>query len=94
MRTPDDKFLPARTGMRRVIWPWEFRHLRGIAQIRIGGGLLLLIFAGVLLPYVPWWALLPFAGALANFALAYWYVTIARSAPGANTHQTNNNPVI
>lgn len=77
-----------------MIWPREFRHLRRIAQVRIAGGLLVLIFAGALLPYVPWWSLLPFAGALANFAMAYWYVTIARSAQGVYTHQTINNPVI
>ena len=73
-----------RTGMRRLILPWEYHHLRGIAYVRILGGVLLLIFGGILVPYVFWWAALPLAAAAADFAWGYWYLTIARSASSEN----------
>jgi hypothetical protein len=75
----DEPSLPRR-GLRRLIVPWEYRHLRGFAYVRFGGGALFLVFAGILLPYAAWWALLPVAGAVANFAWGYWYLTMARAA--------------
>jgi hypothetical protein len=70
MHAQNDNATPPRTGMRRLIWPWEYRHLRGIAEVRFAGGIFLLIFGGLLLPYVFWWALLPLAAA-GNFAWGY-----------------------
>jgi ABC-type bacteriocin/lantibiotic exporter with double-glycine peptidase domain len=60
--------------------------------VRFAGGILLLIFGAVLIPYVSWWALLPLAAAVLNFAWGYWYLTIARSASPENKRQTNENP--
>ena len=39
MNAPDDNTATARSGLRRVISPWEYRHLRFWAGVRIGGGL-------------------------------------------------------
>ena len=32
---------PARSGMRRLIAPWEYRHLRAFARVRITAGIVL-----------------------------------------------------
>ncbi len=54
---------PPRSGMRRIISPWEYRHLRGWAGVRIASGIVL---AGL-------------GAAAAQFSFAYWELTIARS---------------
>jgi hypothetical protein len=71
---------PPRTGLKRLISPFEYRHLRPVAGLHFGGGIVLLIFAGILFTYAFWWALLPLASAAANFGWGYWDLTIARSA--------------
>lgn len=40
MRAPDDSTTPSRsvTVMRRLIRPWEYRHLRAAASVRFAGG--------------------------------------------------------
>ena len=40
MRAPDDSTIPSRsvTVMRRLIRPWEYRHLRAAASVRFAGG--------------------------------------------------------
>jgi hypothetical protein len=66
--------------MRRLIVPWEFRHLRASGITRIAGGSVLAV-GGVLL-LLPgayrWAALFLILGAL-NLAGGCWYITIARS---------------
>ncbi len=87
MNALSDDALQLRTGIRRIIPPWEFRHLRVWAGVRIAGGLVLVVIAVVTLAVggndsrTYGWA----AAALVLAALAltggYWEMTIARSAP-------------
>jgi len=73
---------PPRTGMRRLIVPWEYRHLRASGVTRIAGGSVLAVGGVLLVSYESygWAALFLVLGAL-NLAGGYWYITIARSAP-------------
>ena len=38
MHAPDDNTTPSRSVMRRLITPWEYRHLRAVADVRFAGG--------------------------------------------------------
>jgi hypothetical protein len=73
---------PARTGLQRLINPWEYRHLLACGVARIAGGAvgaaagLVCLFYGV----YGWAAFFLVIGAL-NLAGGCWYVTIDRSAP-------------
>jgi hypothetical protein len=73
---------PPRTGMRRLIVPWEYRHLRAFGVIRIVGGSVAAAAGVVCLGYgvYNWAALFLAIGAL-NLGGGYWYITIDRSAP-------------
>ena len=77
---------PPRSGMRLIIAPWEYRHLRAWARVRIscgsvlvGLGLVTLSFGGNDLKTYGY-AMGFLAEALAQLAFAYWELTIARSA--------------
>ena len=72
---------PPRTGMRRVINPWEYRHLRAFGIPRLVGGGVGIAAAVVCLAYgvYDWAAFFGAIGAL-NLAGGYWYLTIDRSA--------------
>jgi hypothetical protein len=73
---------PPRTGLRRFIVPWEYRHLRASGVTRLAGGGVLTV-GGVLLLYYRaygWAALFLVLGTL-NLGGGYRYITIARSAP-------------
>jgi hypothetical protein len=76
---------PPRTGMRRIIVPWEYRHLRGFARLRIACGLAVVGLAIVTLAFggnnavTAWWTLLWLAVASIQFAVASWFLAIARS---------------
>ena len=76
---------PPRRGMRVVISPWEYRHLRGWAQVRIAGGVAMTGLGIVTLAFggSDWktygWAMAFLAAAAANLAFAYWELSIARS---------------
>jgi hypothetical protein len=78
---------PPRSGMQRIIIPWEYRHLRGFARVRIGGGIVLVGLGAVTLVWgsftteAVWWTAFWLALAAAQFSVAYWFLTIARSAP-------------
>lgn len=81
---------PPRSGMRRIIAPWEYRHLRGFARVRIASGTLLACLGLVTLGFggndikTYGWALAFLAAGAANFAFAQWELSIARStAAGA-----------
>jgi hypothetical protein len=76
---------PPRTGMRRLIVPWEYRHLRASGITRIACGSVLAVGGVLLLSYASyrWAALFLVLGAL-NLAGGCWYMTIARS-PSART---------
>jgi hypothetical protein len=75
---------PARPGLQRLIHPWEYRNLRRFAAIRLAGGSVA-AFAGLIcLSYgVYGWAAFFLILAALEFAGAYWYLTIARSASAA-----------
>jgi hypothetical protein len=75
---------PPRSGMRRLINPWEYRHLRAFGIPRLVGGGVGIVAAVVCLAYgvYDWAAFFGAIGAL-NLAGGYWYLTIARSeSPG------------
>ena len=82
MDAQNDNILPPRTGMRRLIVPWEYRHLRAIGITRIAGGSVATAAGVVCLSYrtYSWATLFLVIGAL-NLGGGYWYITIARSAP-------------
>ena len=82
MNAQNDNGTPPRTGMRRLIVPWEYRHLRGFGVTRIAGGGVAAAAGLVCLSYgvYEWAAFFLVLGAL-NLAGGSWYITIARSAP-------------
>jgi hypothetical protein len=77
---------PPRSGMRRIISPWEYRHLRAWADVRIASGIALVGLGAVTLSFGgnDWktygWTMVFLALAAAQFSFAYWELTIARSA--------------
>ena len=96
MRAPDDNTVPKglrgwwasppRSGMRRIIAPWEYRHLRFSAGLRIGAGIVLAGLGVVTLsfggndPKTYGWTMAFLALAAAQLSFAYWELAIARSA--------------
>ena len=72
---------PPRSGMQRLINPWEYRHLRVFGVMRIAGGIVAAGIGAFILSYSAygWAALFLVLGAL-NLAGGYWYLTIARSS--------------
>ncbi len=77
---------PPRAGMRRISSPWEYRHLRASASVRIAGGIVLAGLGVVTLSFGgnDWktygWTMAFLAAAAANLAFAYWELSIAGSA--------------
>lgn len=72
---------PPRTGIYRLIAPWEFRHLRFFGVPRIAGGLLGVAAGVVCLSYgVYGWAAFFLAIGALNLAGGSWFLSIARSA--------------
>jgi hypothetical protein len=81
MNASNDNTTLSRTGMRRVISPWAFDHLRLSANIRFAVTAFLVTLTALLFAFGhDGWAMLPLAGAVVNFAWGYWELTIARSA--------------
>jgi hypothetical protein len=74
--------FPPRSGMQRLINPWEYRHLRLFGVTRLAGGGVAAAAGVVCVSYrvYGWAAFFLVLGAL-NLAGGYWYITIARSAP-------------
>lgn len=76
---------PPRAGMRRILPPWEYRHLRAFARVRIVAGVVLIGLGFVTLgfggsdskTYI--WALAFLAAGTAQLSFAYWLLSIARS---------------
>jgi hypothetical protein len=72
--------------VRRIIAPWEYRHLRAWADVRIASGIALVGLGVVTLSFGgdDWktfgWTMVFLALAAAQFSFAYWELTIARSA--------------
>ena len=72
---------PPRTGLQRLIHPWEYRRLRivGVARV-VGGGVA--TAAGIICLFydaLGWAAFFLVVGVL-DLAAGYWNLTIARSA--------------
>jgi hypothetical protein len=38
MGAPQDNTIPPRSGIRRLIRPWEYRHLRAVGSVRFAAG--------------------------------------------------------
>jgi hypothetical protein len=73
---------PLRSGMQRLINPWEYRHLRAFGVTRIAGGLVAATAGVICLSYAVYgWAAFFLVVGVLNLAGGYWYITIARSAP-------------
>lgn len=76
---------PPRSGMRLIISPWEYRHLRAWAGVRIASGIVLAGLGVVTLSFGgnDWktygWTTAFLAAAAANLAFAYWELSITRS---------------
>ena len=77
---------PPRSGLQRIIFPWEYRHLRGFARVRFAAGFVMVGLGAVTLvggsftaKAVGWTAFWLVLAAL-QFSVAYWLLTIARSA--------------
>jgi len=72
---------PPRSGMERLINPWEYRHLRLAGGTRIVGGSVATAAGVVCLSYraYPWAAFFLAIGGL-NLAGGGWFIAIANSA--------------
>jgi len=76
---------PPRSGLQRIIAPWEYRHLRGFARLRMTSAIVLaclcvltLGFGGTDTKTYAW--AFAFAGAgAAQLAVAAWELSILRS---------------
>ena len=77
---------PPRSGMQRIISPWEYRHLRPWAGVRIAAGAVLIGLGVVTLAFggndgkTYGWTMGFLALAAANLAFACWELRIAGSA--------------
>ena len=72
--------------MRRLINPWEYRHLRVYGVTRIAGGSVAAAAGVICLSYgVYGWAAFFLVVAALNLAGGSWYLRIARSLPIAQT---------
>lgn len=72
---------PPRSGMKRLIAPYEYRHLRFFGVGRIAGGSVAAVAGLVCLSYLVYgWAAFFLVIAVLNLAGGYWYLNIARSA--------------
>ena len=76
---------PPRSGMRRLIAPWEYRHLHAFARVRIAAGIVLAglgavtLFGGSFSAKAAWFAALFLVAAAGSFSIAAWLLAIARS---------------
>jgi hypothetical protein len=95
MNAPNDNTTPPRTGMRRLIPRFEFRHLRGFGVTRIAGGSVQAAAGLVCLSYgVYGWAAFFLVLAALNLAGGYWYLTIAGTSPSLAPHLPEPEPVV
>jgi hypothetical protein len=72
---------PPRTGLQRLIVPYEYRHLRFFGTARIAGGVVAATAGVICLAYdaYGWAAFFLVLGAL-NLAGGSWYLNVDRSA--------------
>jgi len=82
MNAQHDNTTPPRTGMRRLIVPWEYRHLRAFGITRIAGGGIAATAGVICLAYDAYgWAAFFLAIGVLNFAGGSWYIRINSSTP-------------
>jgi hypothetical protein len=78
---------PPRSGLARWLAPWEYRHLRVFARVRIAAGVVLVglglitLIGGSFTAKAVGFAALFLAAAAGSFSCAAWELNIARSAP-------------
>jgi hypothetical protein len=73
-------FSPPRPGLQRLIYPWEYRHIRVFGVIRIAGGSVAAGAGLICLAYgVYGWAAFFLVVAALSLAAGIWYLTIDRS---------------
>jgi hypothetical protein len=73
---------PPRSGLQRLIIPWEYRHLRFFGITRTVAGSVAVILGLICLSYTAdGWAAFFLVIAAPAFAVGGWYLTIAHSAP-------------
>ena len=71
---------PPRSGLRRTINPWEYRHLRFSGVVRLVGGTVTAVAGIICLGYGAYgWAAFFLVLAALNVAGGSWYLAIARS---------------
>jgi hypothetical protein len=87
MRAPNDSAPLQRSVLERIlIRPWEYRHLRLWAGLRIGGGITLTVCGVLTLTFggsdrkTYGWAALFLTQAALTLGFGYWQLTIARPA--------------
>jgi len=77
---------PPRSALQRIIIPWEYRHLRAFAGVRLASAVVLVGLGAVTLSFggndgkTYAWTTVFLALAAAQFAFASWELAIARSA--------------
>jgi hypothetical protein len=71
---------PPRSGLQRIINPWEYRHLGFCAAARIVGGTVAAAAGIICLAYSAWgWAAFFLVIAALNYGGGAWYLSIVRS---------------
>jgi hypothetical protein len=71
---------PPRSGMRRLIAPWEYRHLHGFGVVHLAGGIVATAAGMVCLAYTAYgWAAFFLAVGALNLLGGCWCLAIARS---------------
>ncbi len=72
---------PPRRGLQRLIYPWEYRHLRFFGVLRIAGGSIAAAAGLICLSYgVYGWAAFFLVVAALSIAAGCWFLSIPRSA--------------
>jgi hypothetical protein len=90
MNTPNDNtaakglrgwwLTPPRSGLQRFIYPWEYRHLRVFAALRVTAGCLAAAGGFICLAYSAYgWAALFLVIAALSLAAGAWFLSIASS---------------
>jgi hypothetical protein len=70
-----------RSGLQRLITPWESRHLGVVGIMRIAGGIVAVGIGAFILTYSAYgWAAFFLVLGAANLAVGYTEISIARSA--------------
>jgi hypothetical protein len=71
---------PPRRGMARLLWPFEYRHLRFFGFVRVGGGVIAALAGLVCLSYSTYgWGAFFLVIAVLDLAAGYWLLSTAHS---------------